>query len=503
MKNKVLIISITLIAGIFFGWLIFHRSEPSESKHEQTVKDVAAEVWTCSMHPQIRKDGPGKCPICGMDLILLSQSATSSTDPDAVRISSEAAALATVETYVVTRKNPSKEIHLYGKIQADERFVQSQVAHISGRIEKLYVNFTGENVSKDQLLARIYSPELVNGQQELIESSKSKLMQPALYEASKEKLRLWKLTDKQIADVEESGIPQNSVDVYSNTKGVVTLRSVNTGDYVSQGTVLFAIADLSKVWILFDAYESDIQFLRTGEKVFFSVQALPGEGFTGKISFIDPFIDPVARVARVRVEADNSKGKLKPEMFASGVIMSDLSENKNEIVIPSSSVLWTGKRSIVYVKQASVDGSSFKMREIELGQSLGKEYLVVSGLSAGEEIVTNGTFYIDAAAQLEGKTSMMNSLQPAIGNIMKGTLKVSGNCEMCKDRIEKTSLSVKGVSSAFWDVKTKSLSIDYDQEKADLKTIARVIAGVGHDNEFFKAPDSVYIALPECCLYRK
>lgn len=408
MKNKVLIITITLIAGIFLGWLIFHRSEPAESNKEHAGKDVAVEVWTCSMHPQIRKDGPGKCPICGMDLILLAQSDASSINPGAVMISTEAAALANVITHIVTKKKPSKEVRLYGKVQSDERSVQSQTAHISGRIEKLYVNFTGENISKGQLLASIYSPELVNGQQELIEASKSKISQPELYAASKEKLRAWKLTDKQIESIEASGIPEKSVDVISNTKGVVSKRNVNTGDYVSQGTVLFEISDLTKVWVLFDAYESDIQFIKTGEKVSFSVQALPGLNFTGKISFIDPFIDPVTRVAGVRVEAENSKGKLKPEMFASGVFMSELSENKNEIVIPASSVLWTGKRSVVYVKQQSADGTVFEMREIELGQSLGEEYVVVDGLSEGEEIVTSGTFYIDAAAQLEGKRSMMN-----------------------------------------------------------------------------------------------
>lgn len=503
MKNKVFIITITLIAGIFLGWLIFHRSEPSESNQENAGKDVAAEIWTCSMHPQIRKEGPGKCPICGMDLILLALSGASSVNPDEVRISPEAAALANVSTYVVTRKNPSKVVRLYGKVQADERSVQSQVAHISGRIEKLYINFTGEKVLKNQLLAKIYSPELVNGQQELIEASKSKQLQPSLYEASKEKLRLWKLTDEQIAAVEKSGVPENSVDLIANTSGVVTTRNVNTGDYVSQGQVLFEISDLSRVWVLFDAYENDIQFINTGEKISFSVQALPGMDFTGTISFINPFIDPVTRVASVRVEADNNKGKLKPEMFASGVIMSDLSESKNEIVIPATSVLWTGKRSVVYVKETTADRIAFKMREIELGQSLEEEYMVVAGLSVGDEIVKSGTFYIDAAAQLEGKTSMMNSLNEKIGNNTKGTFKVSGNCDMCKDRIEKTSLSVIGVTSAFWDVKTKSVNIEYNPEKADLKKVAKAIAEIGHDNEFFKAPDLVYNALPECCLYRK
>jgi Cu(I)/Ag(I) efflux system membrane fusion protein len=403
----------------------------------------------------------------------------------------------------VTRKEPSKEVRLYGKVQADERLVQSQVAHISGRIEKLYVNFTGENVSKNQMLASIYSPELVNAQQELIEAVKSKMSEPGLYEASKEKLMLWKLTEKQIAALEESGKPQNSVDVISNTSGVITSKNVNTGDYISQGQVLFEISDLSKVWVLFDAYESDIQFVKAGKKVTFTVKALPGMDFTGKISFIDPFIDPVTRVAGVRLEADNSKGKLKPEMFATGIIMTNSSEEKNEIIIPASAVLWTGKRSVVYVKQPSADGTAYKMREIGLGQSLGDEYVVTSGLSEGEEIVSGGTFYIDAAAQLEGKTSMMNSLNEKKEDNAKVAFKVSGNCEMCKDRIEKTSLSIKGVSSAIWDIEKKSVNIEYDSEQTSTDKIARAIADAGHDNEFFKAPDSVYKALPECCLYRK
>jgi len=503
MKSKVLIITITLIAGIFLGWLIFHRGEPSESKHEHAIKGATAEVWTCSMHPQIRKEGPGKCPICGMDLILLAQAGASSINPDAVMISKEAAALANVSTHVVTRKAPSKAVRLYGKVQADERAVQSQVAHISGRIEKLFVNFTGENVSKNQILASIYSPDLVNAQQELIEASKSKLLEPELYEAAKEKLRLWKLTEKQISVVEESGKPQNRMDVISNTSGVVITRNVNTGDYVSQGTVLFEIADLSKVWILFDAYENDIQFIKTGEKISFSVNALPGSDFKGIISFINPLIDPVTRVASVRVEADNSSGKLKPEMFASGVIMSDIGENRKEIVIPASSVLWTGKRSVVYVKLPSSDGTTYKMREIELGQSLGEEYVVVAGLSDGEEIVASGAFYIDAAAQLEGKKSMMNSVNGESGSGEKGIIKVSGLCEMCKDRIEKTSLSVKGVTYALWDMKNTTLNIEFDPMQTSAVKIAKAVADAGHDNEFFKAPDSVYNALPECCLYRK
>jgi len=195
----------------------------------------------------------------------------------------------------------------------------------------------------------------------------------------------------------------------------VTARRVNTGDHVSQGTVLFDIADLSKVWIMFDAYESDLQFLHTGEKLSFTLQALPGSDFSGNIIFIDPVIDPVTRVAKVRVETGNKSGMLKPEMFATGIVSSTLAEYSYNVVVPKSAVLWTGKRSIVYVKQQGTDEPIFKLREVELGPMLGESYVITDGLTEGEEIVTSGTFNIDAAAQLGGKPSMMNPSQPGKG----------------------------------------------------------------------------------------
>jgi Cu(I)/Ag(I) efflux system membrane fusion protein len=272
----------------------------------------------------------------------------------------------------------------------------------------LFVNFTGESVVTGQVLAEIYSPELITAQQELLETVKTKQLQPELYEASKEKLRQWKLTDDQIVKIENSGVIQSNFEVVSNTAGTVTDRRVSTGDHVSQGTVLFEIADLSKVWVMFDAYEGDLQFLRKGEKISFTLQALPGVDYTGNIVFIDPVIDPVTRVAKVRVETENQSGKLKPEMFATGIVSSTLTEYNNYLVIPVSAVLWTGKRSIVYVRQTGTDEPVFKMREVELGPMLSESYVIIKGLSEGEEIVTSGTFSVDATAQLEGKSSMMN-----------------------------------------------------------------------------------------------
>ncbi len=394
-----------LLAGLFLGWLFFHSTDKKNDKQQTT--ETKKQIWTCSMDPQIRKDKDGKCPICGMDLIPLKQS-EAKVDSNVVHFSKEAAELANVTTSIVSYQKPTKEVRLYGKVQADERLLQNQVAHIGGRVDKLFVNFTGEPVRKGQLLALIYSPELITAQQELIEAAKSKKTQPEIYDAAMQKLMQWMLTENQIVQIEKSGKVKTNFEVYSNTSGIVTAKRVNTGDHVSEGSVLFDIANLTNIWVLFDAYESDLPFLQVGNTISFGLQALPGTNFSANIQFIDPVIDPVNRVAKVRVEINNTNGKLKPEMFATGVVKANLNEFKNKLVIPRSAVLWTGKRSIVYVKQSADEGVNFKMREIELGPMLGNSYVVLGGLKEGEEIVTDGTFSVDAAAQLAGKPSMMN-----------------------------------------------------------------------------------------------
>lgn len=407
--NKYVRSALFVIAGLLLGWLIFSVPRGCSAKHDKEMAQGKDQIWTCAMHPQIRMHAPGKCPICGMDLIPLSQNNTT-YDSAAVHLTKEAAALANVLTTVVSKQDAVKEIRLYGKVQADERLQQSQVAFISGRIEKLYVNFTGDYIQKGQPLASIYSPALVTAQQELLEAAKSKQSQPAIYEAVKDKLRQWKLTDSQISAIEKSGTVQQNIDVLATTTGVVISQNVKTGDYITQGTVLCDVADLSNLWVLFDAYESDLPFIAKGDKLDFTVDAVPGKTFSGKIIFVDPVIDPVTRVAKARVEISNKDGRLKPEMFATGIIHADLSQYRNHIIIPASAVLWTGRRSIVYVRQPGSDEPVFKLREIELGPRLSSSYVVLSGLNEGEVIVTQGAFAVDAAAQLDGKASMMNPI---------------------------------------------------------------------------------------------
>jgi len=229
-----------------------------------------------------------------------------------------------------------------------------------------------------------------------------------LLEAVREKLRLWKLTDEQIARLEKSGEVSPLIDVVATTSGIVISKNVNQGDYVNTGTVLFDVANLSQVWAVFDAYESDLPFLKVGDRLEYTLQSLPGKTFSGRISFINPILDPATRTAKVRVETANPGMELKPEMYANALIDAPLKQYNNEVVIPKSAILWTGKRSIVYVKQPDTETPAFLLREIELGPSLGDAYVVLSGINDGDEVVTNGAFTIDASAQLAGKRSMMN-----------------------------------------------------------------------------------------------
>jgi len=418
-KITIIIALATLAVGLLLGWFIFGGSENKTSgEHQHETEEVAGEtIWTCSMHPQIRQNEPGDCPICGMDLIPLEDEQNSNIDPMAISMSPTAMQLASIQTAVVGSMVPIKLVRLNGKVQEDERLVYSQSSHIPGRIEKLMVNFTGEFVNKGQTIASIYSPDMVTAQEELFQAQKIKESQPQLFSAAKEKLKNWKLTDNQVEQILQSGTTRETFDVQADVSGYVTKKMVNPGDYIRRGEAIYEIADLSKVWVLFDIYESDMPWIKKGDKVEFTIASFPGETFSGSISFLDPVIDPKTRVAKARVASTNPGLKLKPEMFVSGTVQAQLPNKSEAVVVPKTAVMWTGKRSVVYVKSTTDQGVNFKMRKVTLGPALGESYIIEEGLQKGEEIAVNGTFSIDAAAQLAGKPSMMN---PAGGPAMTG-----------------------------------------------------------------------------------
>lgn len=515
--HTIALVFVALLVGGLGGYLLSgnkaEKAAPGETKSSEN-----SQTWTCSMHPQIRQNEPGKCPICGMDLIPLKKL---SANPNIIEMSNEAVKLANIQTSKVGFTLPEKEILLQGKVKVDERRVSNQTSHISGRIEKLYVSFTGEKVAYGQKIASIYSPELITAQKELFEAIKTKDGSSLLYNAARNKLKQWKLTDKQIDAIEKSGQVQKIIDIRADKQGVVLKRNVAVGDHLNEGSVLFTVADLSRVWVIFDAYEADIAWLDEGDEISFTVSSIPGETFEEKVDFIDPIIDPQTRTAAVRIEVSNKNGQFKPEMFASGRIIAELPIEEAHLTVPKSSVMWTGKRSVVYVSVPEIESPVFEFREVTLGHDLGGYFIVEDGLKEGEMVVTHGAFKVDAAAQLAGKKSMMNkdggmathshqhstkendASKKAMAGMEETSFMVSGNCDMCKSRIEKAAESVDGVRHAVWNKDTKHITVHFDGHKTNKKDIADAISKVGHDTELSKSPGEIYNELPGCCQYTR
>lgn len=407
-KNILKMVGI-LFVGVLLGWLVFGGNDAPKSEDEHNHVEGTETIWTCSMHPQIQMKEPGQCPLCGMDLIPL-ESNDSAIDPTALQMTEDAMKLANIQTMVVGgSKETNKKLTLNGKVQIDERKLYTQSSHIPGRIEKLNINFTGEKVNRGQTLAMVYSPDLVTAQEELLQAYRIKETQPELFEAAKQKLNNWKIGESTINKIISTNKPIQQFPITADVSGIITAKKVDLGDYVSQGMPIYEIADLSSLWVLFDVYESDMPWVKVGDKINYTIQSLPGESFEGVITFIDPLINPETRVASARVEVKNPENKLKPEMFVSGVVSRNVNTSASkDIVIPKSAVMWTGERSVVYIKSIVSNKVNFKLREVTLGASLGDAYIIKEGLSEGEDIVVNGTFTVDAASQLAGKPSMMN-----------------------------------------------------------------------------------------------
>ncbi|GAA4245874.1 efflux RND transporter periplasmic adaptor subunit [Winogradskyella damuponensis] len=406
-NNKIVIYVGLLIAGVLLGWLLFGGSSKEETEHNHDKVASTNQMWTCSMHPQIMQPESGDCPICGMDLIPAESSADGLL-ADQFKLTENAMALANIQTTIVGKGNvDGNTIKLSGKIAQNEEANAVQVSYFSGRIERLNVSFTGEKVRKGQLLATIYSPELYAAQQELITASSLKESQPALYKAVRNKLKLWKLSENQINQIEETQKVKENFPVYATVSGTVTEKLVEQGDYIKQGQPLLKIANLNTVWANFDVYENQIDVFKKGQEVLVTTNAYANKEFKGKVDFIDPILDNKTRTVTLRVVLNNENDVFKPGMFVTATINAAKNKKTEVLTIPTSAVLWTGERSVVYIKTNS-NQPVFEMREIKLGNQIGNKYEVLEGVFVGNEIVTNGTFTVDAAAQLQGKKSMMN-----------------------------------------------------------------------------------------------
>ncbi|NNC95354.1 MAG: efflux RND transporter periplasmic adaptor subunit, partial [Chitinophagales bacterium] len=399
--NIYIVASVALIIGFAAAWFFKPAGEMKTSK----MVSESETIWTCSMHPQIRQNEPGLCPICAMDLIPLEEEMSS--EEGQFSMTEEAVKLADIRTMVVGSGSGSQTGQkLNGQIQADETRSANLVAHIGGRIEHLYISFTGEEVRRGQKIADIYSPELVAAQKELLELQKFENSNPAIFNSAKQKLKNWKFTDAQINEVLERGTVVETFPIYADHSGVVQSKDVNSGDYVRAGQVLFRVQDLSRLWVLFDVYESDLAGVKLNDKVKFTTSAMPSKAFEAKVKFVDPSVNAKTRVAKIRAEIDNSGGKLKPGMFVKGELMSG-NVSKAEIFLPETAILWTGERSVVYVK-TEAEVPTYEFREVVIGNSTTNGYFIKEGITIGDEVVVNGAFVIDAAAQLNNNKSMMN-----------------------------------------------------------------------------------------------
>ncbi|MEZ4802277.1 MAG: efflux RND transporter periplasmic adaptor subunit [Gelidibacter sp.] len=413
MKKYIIYIAI-LVVGLVLGYVFFGKSAEGNS-NTKNVSDMSYsskgqnQMWTCSMHPQIMQPEPGDCPICGMDLIP-AETGADGLAMNEIIMTENAMALANIQTTIVGNVSGTDEntMQLSGKIMANEEANAVQASYFEGRIEKLNVNFTGEEVRKGQLLATIYAPTLVAAQQELITASKMKASQPALYNAVRNKLKLWKLSESQINQIESSGKVRENFPIYATVSGTVSQKMAEEGDYVKQGQPIVKVSDLGTVWAMFDAYENQISQLKEGQKIKVTNNAYPNKEFEATVSFIDPTLNTKSRTVSVRATLNNKEDLLKPGMFVTAKVQM-LKGNimESQITVPATAVMWTGNAHWYMSKQIQTN-LFLKCEKLPWEQKTAR-FTITEGLKNGEEIVTNGTFTVDAAAQLQGKKSMMNT----------------------------------------------------------------------------------------------
>ncbi len=406
-KKNILSAILLLLIGIWTGKMIFSNENTSTLVQSPRSNTNNRQHWTCSMHPQIDLPHPGQCPICGMDLI--PKENNHEQNNNTVELSQYAMNLADIQTIKINgnfaHNNLTNYLSYPGtiKINTDKSAVQS--AHFGGRIEKLFFQSKGDYIAKGSKIALLYSPRLVTAQNELLEALYIKNEQPELYKAVRNKLKNWKLSEKQINKIENSKKPIINFPMYADKNGYILQVLVKSGNHVKEGTPMFQLADLKTVWAVFDVYERDIQLFNIGQHVQIIINAYPDETFSATVDFISPVLNQKTGTIQVRALLSNLKNKLKPGMLLTAQIK--VHSNKNNIQIPKSAVLWTGKRSVVYVK-VSPDKPLFELREVVLGNETEEFFSILSGLQSGDEIVVNGSFTLDAAAQLQGKKSMMN-----------------------------------------------------------------------------------------------
>lgn len=405
--NRRLAIAAVFAMSVFVGgaWIC---SEPGSARHENS--NEMDTHWTCSMHPQIDSREPGACPICGMDLIpahgVSGQQAHGGESNKVAALTAEG-----IHTSPVEIASQGEVTELLGSIDYNETALKTVTTWIGGRVDRLHVKTTGQMVRRGQTVATLYSPEVYNAHNDLLQIQRQGLkntVAKAAWDAARDRLSLLGLSQSQIEKMAKAKHPWKQISIRSQFSGTVTKRFVTQGAYVQPGAGLFAVANLKTLWAQLEAYESDLSGIEVGQAVTFEVDAFPGNVFSGNVAFVDPFVDGKTRVARVRVEIDSGGGELRPGMRVRATLQ-ETQGTDSRIRVPRSALLYTGKRSVVFVSRAGEFlPATVKVHSMTREQA----YLENDGaLKPGESVVTHGAFLLDSEAQLRDEASMLNPPQ--------------------------------------------------------------------------------------------
>jgi RND family efflux transporter MFP subunit len=386
------------------------EGEKAPAKEKRKIK-----YWKAPMNPAYIRDKPGKSPM-GMDLVPVYEGEAEGQ----IKINPTMVQNIGVKTVKVKRRTLARKIRTIGTLTYDERMVYHIHTKYEGWIEKLHVDFTGQEVGQNELLLEIYSPELVSTQEEFLLASKyqqslkdspfTEIGEAAntLLESTRKRLQLFDVPDHQIEALMRDKVITKTMHIHSPVRGFVIEKKALQGMRVQPGMGLYMIADLSNIWVMADVYEYELPWVKVGQKVEMNLSYFPGKKFSGKVTFIDPFLDPKTRTNKVRMEFANPKWELKPDMYANVIIKSLIA--KRGVAVPEEAVIHSGEREIVIVQGPS---GTFESRELTLGSQADGYYQVLKGLRAGEIVVTSSNFLIDSESNLKEAIGKLQKSKPA------------------------------------------------------------------------------------------
>lgn len=410
--SKMLLWMIPLFVVVLGGVLLISRGERGVPGGAEVAE--GKDLYICPMHPDYVSDEPGDCPICDMRLVLVSEEVDETEEEEdahesghaehvpgdlaTVKISESKQQLIGVKTAPVMRHALEKVIRTIGQIDHDEARIAYVNCKIGGWIEKLSADFEGKLVRKGDPLMEVYSPALLQAQEEYLQAIRNN--NQALKERAKNKLLLWDIGERQIEEIEKKGM-LNPFPIYSPITGFVVKKNVLVGQHFKPGENLFMIADHSWIWVYADIYEYELPFVQVGQEAQMELAYLPGETFLGKVTYIYPHLDEKTRTVPVRLEFPNPDYKLKHGMYANVKIVAPVEEH---LAIDKDAVLDSGERRYVFVKKGK---GTFEPRLVRLGPVAEGQYAILEGLSEGEEVVISANFLIDSESKLKAALSGM------------------------------------------------------------------------------------------------